>query len=374
MSQDDIDALVSTMTAAGDAKEKTEDTMRRAQPIIEKALDSMAAILSAFIGKQCELLSFETVAAAKGELGAILAPEDMAFKTSTFVKSEHPFFISSEQSALRKSANLMVGGNENDGLDEPLGEMRKSAVIEIISKVMGGVNDVFKGAQTRDDEGAITEVQAIEENPAAQIEGAIGDAFYLTTATFKINARDTWNFYLVFDNAFVIELAETAPSAPAAEPRPHVETAQAPKSAPAAPPPPPQYPPQYAQRPQYAPPPPQFAPPEPTVTYQPAQFQDLPRKKMAYEARNIEVLLDVPLQITVVLGRSKVPIKQVLEYGQGSLITLDKLAGEPVDLVINGKYFAKGEVVVIDENFGVRISSILTPEERMQQLTAVQPD
>src|SRR3990172_4018519 len=107
--------------------------------------------------------------------------------------------------------------------------------------------------------------------------------------------------------------------------------------------------------------------------YQPAQFQDLPRKKMTHEARNIEVLLDVPLQITVVLGRSKVPIKQVLEYGQGSLITLDKLAGEPVDLVINGKYFAKGEVVVIDENFGVRISSILSPDERISQLTAVQP-
>ena len=77
----------------------------------------------------------------------------------------------------------------------------------------------------------------------------------------------------------------------------------------------------------------------------------------------------MPLQVTVELGKTQIPIKQILEYGQGSLITLDKLAGEPIDLLVNGKYFAKGEVVVIDENFGVRITSILSPAERLAQLT-----
>ena len=75
------------------------------------------------------------------------------------------------------------------------------------------------------------------------------------------------------------------------------------------------------------------------------------------------------MQVTVELGKTQLPIRTILEYSQGSLITLDKLAGEPIDLLVNGKYFAKGEVVVIDENFGVRITSILSPADRLAQLS-----
>jgi flagellar motor switch protein FliN len=105
-----------------------------------------------------------------------------------------------------------------------------------------------------------------------------------------------------------------------------------------------------------------------TKQYSPATFGQLKQAHSDVEARNLDILLDVPLQVTVELGKTHIPIKQILEYGQGSLITLDKLAGEPIDLLVNGKYFAKGEVVVIDENFGVRITSILSPAERLAQL------
>jgi len=107
----------------------------------------------------------------------------------------------------------------------------------------------------------------------------------------------------------------------------------------------------------------------PTTQYSPATFSQLAPAAEDVEARNLDILLDVPLQVTVELGKTQIPIKQILEYGQGSLITLDKLAGEPIDLLVNGKYFAKGEVVVIDESFGVRITSILTPAERLAQLS-----
>ncbi len=110
------------------------------------------------------------------------------------------------------------------------------------------------------------------------------------------------------------------------------------------------------------------APPKiPEVTYEPVKFRDLAVGEPV-EKGNLELLLDVPLAITVELGRAKTNIKSILGYGQGSLLTLDKLAGEQVDLLVNGKPFARGEVVVVDENFGVRITSILTPEERVQQL------
>ncbi|AZR73867.1 hypothetical protein BBF96_10990 [Anoxybacter fermentans] len=83
---------------------------------------------------------------------------------------------------------------------------------------------------------------------------------------------------------------------------------------------------------------------------------------------NIKLIEDVPLQVTVQLGKTQMAIKDILELGSGSIIELDKLAGEPVDLLVNGKLIAKGEVVVIDENFGFRVKDIVSPLERIKQV------
>ncbi len=80
------------------------------------------------------------------------------------------------------------------------------------------------------------------------------------------------------------------------------------------------------------------------------------------------MLLDIPLQVTVELGRTKRSVKEILELSCGSIIELDKLAGEPVDILVNNRLIAKGEVVVIDENFGVRITDILSQAERLNNL------
>jgi flagellar motor switch protein FliN len=108
-------------------------------------------------------------------------------------------------------------------------------------------------------------------------------------------------------------------------------------------------------------------PVEEEVEYQPVDFKELSDAEPP-DVGNLSLLLDVPLNITVELGRTRTNIKTILGYGQGSLLTLNKLAGEQVDLLVNGKPFARGEVVVVDENFGVRITSILTQEERIKQL------
>ncbi len=86
------------------------------------------------------------------------------------------------------------------------------------------------------------------------------------------------------------------------------------------------------------------------------------------EARNLNMLLDIPLQVTVELGRTKRSVKEILELASGSIIELDKLAGEPVDILVNSRLIAKGEVVVIDENFGVRITDILSKADRINNL------
>jgi flagellar motor switch protein FliN/FliY len=84
--------------------------------------------------------------------------------------------------------------------------------------------------------------------------------------------------------------------------------------------------------------------------------------------KNIDLILDVPLEVSVVLGRTKKSIKDILNLGAGSLIELDKLAEEPVEVLVNGKIVAHGEVVVVDENFGVRITSIVSSSERVRTL------
>jgi len=111
----------------------------------------------------------------------------------------------------------------------------------------------------------------------------------------------------------------------------------------------------------------QNTPPRPRtpVNVQPVQFQNFDDSTITVEKKNISLIMDVPLQVTVELGRTHKLIKEILEFGPGSIIELDKLAGEPVDILVNGKYIAKGEVVVIDESFGVRVTDIIHPSKRL---------
>ncbi|GGH82202.1 flagellar motor switch protein FliN/FliY [Pullulanibacillus pueri] len=101
---------------------------------------------------------------------------------------------------------------------------------------------------------------------------------------------------------------------------------------------------------------------------QSAAFTEFDDVQPTVQSRNIDLLLDVPLTVTVELGRTRKRIKDILELGPGSVIELEKLAGEPVDVLINEKPIAKGEVVVIDENFGVRITEIINQRDRLQKL------
>ncbi|MES2423147.1 MAG: flagellar motor switch protein FliN [Pseudomonadota bacterium] len=83
---------------------------------------------------------------------------------------------------------------------------------------------------------------------------------------------------------------------------------------------------------------------------------------------DIDMVLDIPVQLTVELGRTRIPIKHILQLAQGSVIELEALAGEPMDVLVNGFLIAQGEVVVVNEKFGIRLTDIVTPSERMRRL------
>ncbi|HSW05746.1 flagellar motor switch protein FliN [Aquabacterium sp.] len=84
---------------------------------------------------------------------------------------------------------------------------------------------------------------------------------------------------------------------------------------------------------------------------------------------DLNMILDIPVQLTVELGRTKIPIKHILQLAQGSVVELEALAGEPMDVLVNGYLIAQGEVVVVNDKFGIRLTDIVTPSERMRRLS-----
>jgi flagellar motor switch protein FliN/FliY len=101
----------------------------------------------------------------------------------------------------------------------------------------------------------------------------------------------------------------------------------------------------------------------------PAVFEQFSGAGTRAPTRNdIDLVLDIPVQLTVELGRTKLPIRNLLQLAQGSVVELDGLAGEPMDVLVNGCLIAQGEVVVVNEKFGIRLTDVITPSERMKRL------
>ena len=308
-------------------------------------------------------------------------------------------------------ADLMMGG---DGLnpDSNLGEIQMSAVGESMNQMMGAVATSLSTMFS----------MKIDISPPIVNLIDLGKDDIVTEMAKDTEPVVSISFRMEVDGLIDSEIMQILPLPVAQEmvsalmggtsmggSEPEPAPAPAPEPAPPPPPPPQQQAPppqqQYAPPPQqgyppppdysqqappqgYPPPPPGYGYPPPGYGYPPpqpgyvqgqqnivanmpvapAQFQPLSTAPVQVNEANIGLILDVPLQITVELGRTHKSIKEILELSNGSIVELDKLAGEPVEIQVNGHYLAKGEVVVIDENFGVRITEIATPEERASRL------
>lgn len=304
-------------------------------------------------------------------------------------------------------ADLMMGG---DGLNpqEELNDIHMSAVGEAMNQMMGTVatslstmfnkkidisppkvNLIDLGAEDKITDLVNNDEPVVKTSFRMEVDGLI-DSEIMQILPLDV-AKEMVSFLMGGGAEAEAQEApapapEPAPAPVAPEPAP-VAAAPAPaQAAPAPQPTAPQYAappqPQYAappQQPQYTAPPmgaqPVYAPPayannvvSSGVPVQNAQFAPLTNEPVEVNAANISLIQDVPLQVTVELGRTKKSIREILEFSTGSIIELDKLAGEPVDIHVNGQLTAKGEVVVIDENFGVRITEIVSPMERVQSL------
>ena len=101
----------------------------------------------------------------------------------------------------------------------------------------------------------------------------------------------------------------------------------------------------------------------------PASFTNFAPTTGTTAGNDINMILDIPVQLTVELGRTRIPIKHILQLAQGSVVELEAMAGEPMDVLVNGYLIAQGEVVVVNDKFGIRLTDIVTPSERMRRLS-----
>jgi flagellar motor switch protein FliN/FliY len=107
----------------------------------------------------------------------------------------------------------------------------------------------------------------------------------------------------------------------------------------------------------------------PAETVAPASFAKFAPTGAGNADNDLNMILDIPVQLTVELGRTRIPIKHILQLAQGSVVELETMAGEPMDVLVNGYLIAQGEVVVVNDKFGIRLTDIVTPSERMRRLS-----
>lgn len=400
LSQEEINALLGNM---GDSAENTSDVAaseptpaaadsnERLSPEESDALGEIANIsmgtaattLSILVNNRVEIttpkLSYVTLDDLKEQNPAPCVFIYISYRTGLEGKN----ILVLKEHDVKVITDLMMGG-DGTNTDAELTDLHLSAISEAMNQMMGSaatsmssmINekvDISPPSSTR--------VDLTNNMMEDGLHDMVGQTF--VQVSFRMTIGDLVDSEIMqlypFDFAKLIYtrfrstmeggMEETAASEP--EPAPQPE----PVAAPVQQPEPMQAVPVSQMDPQMAPQQPMMGMQQPTmngampmynmpmqnVPIQPAQFQNFaPSQNLdGIAPENIDLIMDVPLEVTVELGRTSKSIKEILDFSPGTIIELDKLAGEPVDVLVNGKFVAKGEVVVIEENFGIRVTEII---------------
>jgi len=280
-------------------------------------------------------------------------------------------------------ADLMMGGDGTNP-DTEINEIAMSAVGESMNQMMGTVATSLSTMFNKKIDISPPKVNLIDFGSEDKVSEVLGQTEPIVCTSFRMEVDGLIDSEImqILPVEVAKEMVEALTNGSVEEPEPAPAPAPPPPPAPAPAPAPAAAPPPTAPPAQQMAPPVMAAPPAggygaygmpmqgmaANVPVQPAQFIPLNTQPVQVNEANIGLILDVPLSVTVELGRTNKSIKDILELTNGSIVELDRLAGEPVDINVNGKFLAKGEVVVIDENFGVRITEIASPAERAAKL------
>lgn len=348
----------------------TPELLGSLEQVGQLALGSGATTLSILLNKQVTIGSPKISVISPADLSSVIKDPLVHVDVTTAAGGSTMslgFFLTQHDTAI--ITDLMMGG-EGTPPSSIIDDLQLSAISEAVNQMLGMAANTLGSTY-----GKKLEVQpphaGVIDNPEDAVLPAVYQEPQIVILAYQmvIEGLVTSTLIQVMPESSAINMAQVYQAAP------QEKTVASAAAAPAAPPPAPQAAPppapQPAPQPAYAAAPqPVYAAPQPSpfsqpVNAQPAQFSPLMGPGIPQTPPSgLDLVLDVPLKVTVELGRTRMQIRDVLELGKGSVVELDKLAGEPVDLLVNGKLIARGEVVVIDENFGIRVTDIVSPAER----------
>ncbi len=348
LSQDMIDSLLS-----GASKKSEADS-----PLTDMEIDALGESVNISMGAAAKALSTMInlkVMITTPEV-SIEDREEFEYKSMSpavgvkikYVEGLSGFnFFVMKQKDVKTIVDIMMGGM-SDGDESEFSELYSSAISEIMNQMMGASSTSLATFFDMKINISTPECVIIEENVNPTDELARDSKIVVIKLRLKIGDIIDSEFINVMDVAFAKKLAanlinsKLSAGTKGQEPpeiREIRETQQAAQA-----------------RPKSA---------APAGNYPSAAFSDFdaPAPRGASQS-NLDIIMDVPLEIIVQIGKTKRPVKEIIEFSQGSVIELEKQAGDPVDILVNGELIAKGDVVVIDDNFGVRITEILTAYKR----------
>ncbi len=391
------------------SSEDTDTLKKKLQALLEEAGKSLGDMIGLKIALQpLDFVDNEQLA----DVPDFFEDEGPLFAHTIFREGgglRHPFSLLLKSQQAKVLANYMLGGsgvsNEN-----PLSEMEQSAVGEAVNQMMNGAFYKASASFSKRVDVASSSVTPFdgEEQIAKLNASLLRQSVYSVHGSFSLSdgaTVDTLDFVVLLplewaENFVALFVTETAPveapptpalfdisgimapgttlksfkTAPVAQPATVASATEGSTNV-------------QSQSSVYAstsfggggtnatmPPPPNYHPnnpvqPSEAVTVQPVQFGSLESSvppAPSYDNSNLNLMLDIKINLHVELGRTSMNIKEILELGRGTVLELDRLAGEPVDLFANGKLIARGEVVVIEDNFGLRVTNIVSPQERLK--------
>ncbi|AME05276.1 flagellar motor switch phosphatase FliY [Bacillus siamensis] len=373
LSQDEIDALLNGTGSQEDTEQPQKANLSELErdaigEIGNISFGSSATALSTLLNQKVDITTPSVTVISKSKISDEFPHPYVAIEVNYTEGFDGSNLLVVEQSDAAIIADLMIGG-DGQGADPSLGEIHLSAVQEAMNQMMGSAATSMSTVFSKKIDISPPRVELLDVTEEKGTD-RIPEDDLLVKVSFRLKVGELIDssimqlYPLTFAKDLIAELMNTdQPVAEAAEtvsePQETYET--------------PQQEPAVQQEPQAKPELPKrqgTAKKAAPVQVAPVEFQAFDQNAAAAHGsrNNLDMLMDIPLSVTVELGRTKRSVKEILELSAGSIIELDKLAGEPVDILVNQRIVAKGEVVVIEENFGVRVTDILSQADRLNNL------
>ena len=381
LSQEEINALISGgIPPAASSDALTPDEVDAIGEVANISMGTAATTLFSLVNKKVEISTPVVSVSNWDEVVETYAKPCVLVRIAYTKGLDGSNILVLREDDVKIITDLMMGGDGTNIADGEIGELHLSAISEAMNQMMGSsatslssmlnkMIDISPPSSNLIDlaaSGDGSEIDDFLKNDFVKISfrmeiGDLVDSEIMQLYPVSL-AKDMCKS--VMSNMESDTASTVEDTVPADAPAPQPAEAPAPQPAPM-----PMMDPAMMQQPMMQPqmmqqpmmqPQMMYAPPQPTVNVQPAQFSNFNAAYTPqFSPENIDLILDVPLEVTVELGRTSKSINDILDFAPGTIIELNKIAGEPIDILVNGKYVAKGEVVVIEESFGVRLTEII---------------